>query len=80
MCLKVVDTRRARWKVKPDRATTTRRKLGPIESDDKKSRFSEVRFPAVNADFGGDSRILALDVAENPGGLTGWRGEQNSNP
>ena len=63
--------------MKPDRGTTSRRKLGLIESDDEKSRFSAVRFRAENADFGKDSRILALDVAEKPVEQTGWRRAQS---
>ncbi len=50
--------------MKPDRELTSQRKLGLIESDDEKNRFFAVRFRSENADFGEDSRILALDVAE----------------
>ncbi len=63
--------------MKPDRGSTSRRKLGLIESDDEKGRFSAVRFRAESADFGEDSRILALDAAEKPVKQTGWRREQS---
>ena len=63
--------------LKPDRGTTFQRKLGLIESDDEKSRFSAARFRAENADFGEDSRILALDAAEKPIGQTRWRRAQS---
>src|SRR5713101_7286420 len=33
--------------LKPDRESTSRRKLGLIESDDERGLFSAVRFPAV---------------------------------
>ena len=63
--------------LKPDRGTTSRRKLGLIESDEEKSQFSAVRFRAENADFGEDSRILAVDAAEKPVEQTGWRRAQS---
>ncbi len=66
--------------MKPDRGITSRRKLGLIESDDNKSRFSAVRFRADKADFGEDSRIFALDAAEKLVGQTGWRRGWDSDP
>src|SRR5712692_9722467 len=33
-----------------------------------------------NADFGEDSRIIALDAAEKPVEQTGWRRRRDSNP
>jgi hypothetical protein len=66
--------------MKPDRGTTSRRKLGLIESDDEKTDSLQSDSAQSNADFGEDSHILALVAAEKPIGLTGWRRGGDSNP
>jgi hypothetical protein len=59
--------------MKPDRGTTSPRKLGLIESDDEKADSLQSASAQYNADFGEDSRILARGAEEKPIPRTGWR-------
>ena len=63
--------------MRPDRGTTSLRKARQIEPDDEKADSLESGSAQYNADFGEDSRILALDTAEKPIGQTGWRSAQS---
>src|SRR2546425_10398780 len=66
--------------MKPDRGTTSQRKLGLIESDDEKADSLQSGSAQYNADFGEDSCILALDAAEKQIGQTEWRRGWDSAP
>ena len=59
--------------LKPDRRTTSRRKLSQIQSDHQECRFSVDRLRIASRRFRPTWRILALDAAENQIGQTGWR-------
>ncbi len=63
--------------MKPDRGTTSRRKLGLIESDDEKADSLQSASAQYNADFGEDSRTLAPDAAEKRIEQTEWRRVQS---